>query len=127
MTHTPRDSLTFRMKAANKIPMYKTPEQMSSKASFIDRRPPSFKINNRLDKGSESRITRNSEVAKPLPGQAEMAKKAKLISLKERIKALEQRLEEKDKEIAELNTQTRKIVKDRDACTRYAFNKSAQV
>lgn len=109
------------MKAVNKIQLYKTPEQISSKASFIDRRPPSFKINNRLEKGSESRITRNSEVSNPLPSQAEMAKKTKLNSLKERIKSLEQRLEEKDKEISELNSQTRKIVKERDVCTRYLF------
>lgn len=47
-----------------------------------------------------------------------MAKKAKLISLQERIKSLQSKLDEKDKELEELNWQTNQIVSERDSCTR---------
>ena len=45
--------------AQNKIPSYKTPELISSKASILERRPPSFKIHNRVINHGEIKLGNN--------------------------------------------------------------------
>lgn len=104
----PRNELSNK-----KIPYNMSPDVMVAKKSILDRRPPSFKINNRFIK--DPKQTRNGE---DIEAANTINKKAKLMSLQERIKILESKCLEKDKEIDQLNKETQQIVKSRDECTR---------
>jgi len=89
-----------------KIPVFRTPEQLTGKGMVLEHRPQSFKINNRQENSFPS-----SDASKQ---NADSANKLTIATLTRKIKSLEAKCNEKDKEIDKLKWKTSNIVKQRD-------------
>eukprot|EP00345_Euplotes_harpa_P010217 CAMPEP_0168340740 /NCGR_PEP_ID=MMETSP0213-20121227/14250_1 /TAXON_ID=151035 /ORGANISM="Euplotes harpa, Strain FSP1.4" /LENGTH=258 /DNA_ID=CAMNT_0008347047 /DNA_START=280 /DNA_END=1058 /DNA_ORIENTATION=+ len=102
--------------SSKRVPMFRTPEISSSKASILDRRPPSFKVNSRVSnvdfKGMQM------ETASMLETRNNEAKMKQILMLQNKLKSLEKKCEAKDAELESLQKETQKLVKDRDTCAK---------
>jgi len=98
----------------NRIPPYRTPDHISAKGSILERKPPNFKITNRIMKGVSLGETQNLANYQKSTSNQQLSKIYKMNKLQQKVDALEKRLAVRDEELEGLNQETEELSRQRD-------------